>query len=57
VASGEMHLEKARAETYAFILRERLGWLRTMSQYVPPVLRKKYLGALEDVREVASGER
>lgn len=49
-AQGVERLEnKAEDMTRAFILRERIGWLRTMRQYVPPVLRQRYLQALDEV--------
>jgi hypothetical protein len=55
---GEMmsaSLAEAKQKTDAFILRKRLGWLRSQVQYIPAVLRDRYLSSIDEVAELANG--
>ncbi len=45
-------VDQAREATVRFVLRERIGFLRTMAQYLPPVIRKKYLEAIAEIVEL-----
>lgn len=45
---------KAEETTRKFIIRERLGWLATMSQYIPPVLRKRFTDAIDEIRQLTN---
>ena len=40
---------KAYETTRKFIARNRIGWLRTLAQYLPPVLRKRYIETLDEL--------
>ena len=46
------NLDQAREATVRFVLRDRIGFLRTMVQYLPPVIRKKYLEVIAEIEEL-----
>jgi hypothetical protein len=50
---NEPDLDRAHNVTMRFLLRDRLGFLRSMAQYVPPVIRPHFLDACEDIARAA----
>lgn len=46
------NMEKAQEQTRKFLLRDRMGWLRSLAPYLPPVLRERYLATIDELKEL-----
>lgn len=50
--AGHEKVSGNRKRNRGFVIRHALGELRAYQQYMPPVLRKKYLELLDTLKEV-----